>query len=90
MKNYYPLPLISKLLNQLGGCSIFSKIDLNAGYNQVCIVDQDVPKTAFRTKHEAYKSVVMNFGMTNTPSTFVTLINTVQTTFGKIFNNLSQ
>ena len=53
----------------------FLKIDLAAGYNQVWVVDKDIPKTAFRTKYGAYKNVVMNFGMTNTPSTFVTLTN---------------
>ena len=39
--------------------------------------DKDIPKTAFRTKYGAYKSIVMNFGMTNTPSTFVTLMNAI-------------
>ena len=77
IKNHYPLPLISELLDQLSGASIFSKIDLTAGYNQVRVADNDIPKTAFRTKYGAYKSVVMNFGMTNTPSTLVALMNSV-------------
>ena len=77
MKNQYPLPLISELLDQLGGSTIFSKIDLTARYNQVWIANKDIPKTAFRTKYGAYKTVVMNFGMTNAPSTFVTLMNNV-------------
>ena len=77
IKNRYPLPLISKLLDQLSGAKIFSKISLTAGYNQVRVVDKDIPKTAFRTKYGAYKSIVMNFGMTNAPSTFVTLMNAI-------------
>ena len=77
IKNRYPLPLISELLDQLSGASIFSKIDLTAGYNQVRVANNDITKTAFRTKYIAYKSVVMNFGMTNAPSTFVTLMNLV-------------
>ena len=77
IKNWYPLPLISKLLDQLSGAKIFSKIDLTAGYNQVRVVDKNIPKTAFRTKYGAYKSIVMNFGMTNAPSTFVTLMNAI-------------
>ena len=77
IKNRYPLPLISKLLDQLSSTREFSKIDLTAGYNQVCLVNKDIPKTAFRTKYKAYKSIVMNFGMTITPSTFVTLMNAI-------------
>ena len=77
VKKCYPLLLIRKLLDQLGGCSIFSKINLIAGYNQVCIVGQDVLKTAFKTKYRAHKSVVINFGMTNTLSTLITLMNTI-------------
>ena len=41
------------------------------------MIDKDIPKTAFRTKYGAYKSIVMNFGMTNAPSTYVTLMNTI-------------
>ena len=68
IKNWYPLPLISKLLDQLSGAKIFLNIELTAGYNHVRIVDKDITKTAFRTKYGAYKSIVMNFGMTKAPS----------------------
>ena len=67
-ENQYPLPLISELLDQLGGSTIFFKINLTAGSNQVQIANKDIPKTAFRTKYGALKTVVMNFGMTNTSS----------------------
>ena len=77
VKNCYPLLLIRKLLDQLSGANIFSKIYLTAVYNQVYIAEKDLPKTAPRTRYGAYKSVVMNFGMTNAPLTFVTLKNSV-------------
>ena len=77
IKNRYPLPLIGELLYQLASANIFSKIDIMAGYNQVHVANNDIPKTAFRTKYGAYKSVVMNLGMTNAPSTFVMLMNPV-------------
>ena len=76
-KNRYPLPLIEELLDQVGGARLFSKIDLTAGYNQVRIREEDIPKSTFRTKYGSYESLVMNFGMTNTPSTFVTIMNSI-------------
>ena len=59
----------------MGGSTIFSKINLAAGYNQVQIANKDIPKTAFRIKYSAYETALMNFGMTNAPATFVTLEN---------------
>ena len=53
------------------------KTDLNSGYNQVRIREEDIPKSTFRTKYSVYKSLVMNFGMANAPSTFVTLMNSI-------------
>ena len=77
IKNRYPLPLIDDLFDALGGAAVFSKIDLTAGYNQIRIKEEDIPKTAFRTKYGSYECVVLNFGMTNAPSTFVTFMNEV-------------
>ena len=77
IKNRYPLPLIDELFDSLGGSQYFSKIDLTAGYNQIRVKEEDIPKTAFRTKYGSFECVVLNFGMTNAPSTFVTYMNEV-------------
>ncbi|KAL5540955.1 hypothetical protein UlMin_044247 [Ulmus minor] len=54
IKNKYPLPRIDELFDQLGGSRYFSKIDLRSGYHQLRIREEDVPKTAFRTREEPY------------------------------------
>ncbi|KAL4016743.1 hypothetical protein IC575_024400 [Cucumis melo] len=50
VKNRYPLPRIDDLFNQLQGATVFSKIDLRSGYHRLRIKDEDVPKTAFRSR----------------------------------------
>ena len=55
IKNCYPLPLIDNLFDALGGAAVFSKIDLTAGYNQIHIKEEEIPKTAFCTKYSSYK-----------------------------------
>jgi hypothetical protein len=51
MKNKYPLPRIEDLFNHLEGVRVFSKIDLRSGYYQLPIMEQDVPKIAFKTHY---------------------------------------
>ncbi|KAL0549546.1 hypothetical protein IC582_014031 [Cucumis melo] len=77
VKNRYPLPRIDDLFDQLQGATVFSKIDLRSGYHQLRIKDEDVPKTAFRSRYGHYEFIVMSFGLTNAPTVFMDLMNRV-------------
>ncbi|KAL0549087.1 hypothetical protein IC582_013567 [Cucumis melo] len=77
VKNRYPLPRMDDLFDQLQGATVFSKIDLRSGYHQLRIKDEDVPKTAFRSRYGHYEFIVMSFGLTNAPAVFMDLMNRV-------------
>ncbi|WMV19547.1 hypothetical protein MTR67_012932 [Solanum verrucosum] len=77
IRNKYPLPRINDLFDQLQGASVFSKIDLRSGYHQLKIRPKDVPNTTFRTGYRHYEFLVMSFGLTNAPGTFMSLMNEV-------------
>nr|GEY93786.1 putative reverse transcriptase domain-containing protein [Tanacetum cinerariifolium] len=77
VKNRYPLPRIDDLFDQLQESSIYLKIDLRSGYHQLKVREEDIPKTAFRTRYGHYEFQVMPFGLSNAPTVFMDLMNRV-------------
>jgi Reverse transcriptase (RNA-dependent DNA polymerase) len=75
--NAYPLPLIPKLIDQLNGCSLYTKFDICWGYNIVRIKEGDEWKAAFITNEGLFKPTVMFFGLTNSPATFQMMMNSI-------------
>ncbi|GJQ98404.1 putative reverse transcriptase domain-containing protein [Tanacetum coccineum] len=77
IKNRYPLPRIDDLFDQLQGSRYFSKIDLQSGYHQLRVREEEIPKTAFRMRYGHFEFTVMPFGLTNAPAVFMDLMNRV-------------
>ena len=77
IRNQYSLPRINDLFDQLQGAKVFSKIDLRSGYHQLRVHDEDVFKTAFRTRYEHFEFLVMPFGLTNALAAFMDLMNRI-------------
>ena len=85
IKNKYLIPRINDLFDHIQGASHFSKIDLHKGYHLLRNRDSDILKASFRNRYGHYEFVVMSFGLTYAPATFMDLINkTVQTVLGPV------
>ena len=70
IKNNYPLPLISDVLENIGTKKVFMKMDLRWGYNNVRIREGDKWKAMFTIPEGSFEPTVMFFGLTNSPATF--------------------
>ena len=77
IRNRYPLLLLEEMMDRVGGARVFSKIGLKWGYWQVPIHEEDIPKTAFRTRWGLFEFLVIPFGVTNVPSQFMYLVQDV-------------
>jgi Reverse transcriptase (RNA-dependent DNA polymerase) len=77
VKNAYPLPLISEIMDKIKGTKFFTKFDVRWGYNNVRIKAEDQWKAAFKTNQGLFKPMVMFFGMCNSPATFQAMMDSI-------------
>ena len=77
VKNKYPLPLIRKTLDRLCKAVYFTKLEIVAAFNKICMTKEEEWKTAFKTCLGLYEYLVMPFGFSNAPSSFQNFLNDV-------------
>ena len=77
IKNAYPLPLISEIMDKLKGAKYFTKLDVRWGYNNIRIREGDEWKAAFKTNRGLFEPTVMFFGMCNSPATFQSMMDSI-------------
>jgi hypothetical protein len=85
VKNRCTIPRIDDLLDAVAGSSYFTSLDLTSGYHQILISEEDRPKTAFRTPFGHFQFKVLIEGLTNAPTTFQTVINSIFHTYIRKF-----
>lgn len=81
IKNKYPLPRIDNLMDQLVDALVFSKIDLRPSFHQIKVKDEDVHKTAFKTRYGNYEYLVMSFSVSDAPGVFMEYMNWIFHTY---------
>jgi hypothetical protein len=77
VKNVYPLPLVSDLLDKLKGTNIFTKLNIRWGYHNIRIKEGNEWKGAFKTNKGLFELTVMFFGLCNSPTTFQAMMNNI-------------
>ena len=77
IKNWFPLPLIPQLIDRIGNAELITTVDIHWGYNTVQIIEKDWHKAAFITNQGLFKPTVMFFGLTTSPATFQTMMDTI-------------
>jgi Reverse transcriptase (RNA-dependent DNA polymerase) len=77
VKNFYPLPLISEIMDKLKGAKYFTKLDVHWGYNNVQIRKEDEWKAAFKTNKGLFEPTVMFSGMCNFPAIFQAMMDDI-------------
>jgi hypothetical protein len=80
INNKFTMPIIDEFLDEIAGAKYFIKIDLNSGFHQIRMAIEYEFKTAFKTHHDHFQFRVMSSSLTNAPTSFQCLMNSICTT----------